>query len=307
MNVLVTGATGTVGAHVVRALRERGVMARAFVRDREKAASLLGEDVEVAVGDFADRSSIERALRGTEALFLACGNVPGQIEHESAVIDAANAAGVQRVVKLSGPRAAADSPLLFERWHGEIERRLLGSGLPSVMLRPSAYMTNLLAYAEAIAQPGKLFAPAGAAEIAYVDPRDVAAAAAAALVTAGHEGNAYPLTGPEAITYERIAQELSAATGRGIEYVDVPGKSAREAMLQSGLPAMMADVVVDVFASYRAGSQASTTDGVRALTGREPGTFAQFARDHATLFGAATSAQTNGAATRGTLIARSPS
>ena len=115
MNVLVTGATGTVGAHVVRALRERGVMARAFVRDREKAASLLGEDVELAVGDFADRGSIERALRGTEALFLACGNVPGQIEHESAAIDATKAAGVQRVVKLSGPRAAVDSRVALKR------------------------------------------------------------------------------------------------------------------------------------------------------------------------------------------------
>lgn len=286
MNVLVTGATGTVGAQVVSALRERGVAARAFVRDPEKAARVLGEGVELAVGDFCDRGSIERALRGIDRLFLACGNVPEQVGHECAAIDAAKAAGVARVVKLSGPRAAVDSSLLFERWHGEIERHLLGSGLPWVLLRPSAYMTNLLANAETIRQTGRLFAPAGAAEIAYVDPRDVAAVAAATLATDGHEGSAYALTGPEAIAYERIAQALSAATGRTIEYVDVPGEVARQAMLEAGMPAMVADSIVDVLATQRAGSMARTTDAVRTLTGTDPGTFAQFARDHAALFGA---------------------
>jgi uncharacterized protein YbjT (DUF2867 family) len=305
MKILVTGATGTVGAHLVRVLRERGAQPRAFVRDRDKAASMLGQEVELAVGDFADRGSIERALRGTEGMFLACGNVPGQIEHESAAIDAAKTAGIGAVVKLSGPRPAVDSPLLFERWHATIEHHLLRSGLPWVLLRPSAYMTNLLAFAETIAQTGKVFAPAGSAEIAYVDPRDVAAAAAAALVNDGHVGGTYTLTGPEAITYDRIAQQLSAASGRTIEYVDVPDEAARHAMREAGLPAMMAEAIVDVFGSYRAGSQSRTTDGVRALTGREPRTFAQFARDHAPLFGA--DAIANGAPARGALVMRSPS
>ena len=287
MTVLVTGATGNVGAHVVRDLKERGLPVRAFVRDPERGARVLGDDVELAVGDFSDRASIDLAMHGVQRLFLACGNVPGQVEHECTVIDAAQAAGVARVVKLSGPRAAVDSPLLFERWHGEIERRLARSGLPWMTLRPSAYMTNLLASAEAVAHTGRLFAPAGEAQISYVDPRDVAAAAAAALATERHMNDAFGLTGPEAITYERIAEDLSAATGRAIEYVDIPDDAARQAMVEAGLPAMMAETIVSVFASQRAGSQAGTTDGVRALTGREPGTFAQFARDHAQLFGAA--------------------
>ena len=75
MKILVTGASGNVGGHVVRALTERGMPVRAFVRDRDKAARVLGPDVELAVGDFADRGSIERALSGADRLFLACGNV----------------------------------------------------------------------------------------------------------------------------------------------------------------------------------------------------------------------------------------
>jgi uncharacterized protein YbjT (DUF2867 family) len=284
MNVLVTGATGTVGSHVVRELHERGVAVRAFVRDRAKAERMIGDAVELAVGAFGDHDAVAQAMRGVDRLFLACGNVPGQVEHESAAIDAAARAGVSRIVKLSGPRADIASPLLFERWHGEIERHLLAAGVPSVRLRPSAYMSNLLAFAETIGQTGTLFAPAGAARIAYVDPRDVAACAAIALVDDGHEGQTYTLTGPEAITYERIARELSAATAAPVTYVDVPDAVARQAMLDAGLPPMIAESIVDVFASQRAGSMERTTGTVQALTGRAPRGFAQFARDHAAAF-----------------------
>ena len=198
--------------------------------------------MELAVGDFADRGSLDRALRGVDRLFLACGNVPAQVEHECAVIDAAQAAGVGRVVKLSGPRPSLDSPVPFERWHAEIERHLVRSAVPYVLLRPSTYMTNLvMLHADAVRATGRLLAPLGAAEIAFVDPRDVAAAAAATLAGDGHEGAAFALTGPEALTYRRIAQALSAATGRPIEYVDVPEDAARQGMAQAGLPAPMVD------------------------------------------------------------------
>jgi uncharacterized protein YbjT (DUF2867 family) len=290
MRALVTGATGTVGAHVVHALREHGVEPRAFVRDREKAEGMLGEDVELAVGSFSDPDSIGRALHGVDALFLACANVDAQVEYECAAIDAAQAAGVRRVVKLSGPRAAVDSWVLFERWHGEIERHLLGSGVPCVLLRPSAYMTNLLGAADAVRHTSRLFAPAGDARITYVDPRDVAAAAAAALAVEGHEGSTFSVTGPEAVTYEQIARDLSEATGHEIEYVDIPYDAAREAMLQAGLSRMMADSIVDLFVTMQAGTMARPTDAVRTLTGREPRSFAQFAHDHAAAFGATVAA-----------------
>ncbi|MGS0684780.1 NmrA family NAD(P)-binding protein [Nakamurella sp. GG22] len=289
MKVLVTGATGNVGAQVVRAVAEKGVATRAFVRDRGRAAHVLGTDIELSIGDLADGASVKRAVTGVDRIFLACGNVPGQVEYESAVIDAAADAGVGLIVKLSSPSPALDSPLVFDRWHAEIEDHHRRSGVRSVMLRPRTFMTNLLAYADTVRQLGKIFAPAGDAAITFLDPRDLAAVAAAVLT--GHVDDDQPVdytvTGPEAITFTRIAQDLTAVTGREIEYVNVPDEAARGAMLDAGLPEMVVDFILGVFRSQRAGSMTRTTDVVPALTGRGARSFADFARDHRALFGAA--------------------
>jgi uncharacterized protein YbjT (DUF2867 family) len=282
--VLVTGATGSVGSGVVRELRDRGVFVRALVRDPDKSAATLGRGIELAVGDFADPGSIRRALDGVEHVFLACGNVPNQVEYETDAIDAARAAGVRRIVKLSALGAEVGSPLTFWDWHGQIEERLWASGVPAVVLRPSFYMTNLLGAAQGVRHQGALFAPAEGARISMIDPRDVAAVAAVALITDGHEGQTYVLTGPEAIAYERIAKELCAVTGRHVRFVAVPDEAARQALVETGMPEFIAKQIVTLFGALRQGVQERTTGAVRASTGREPRTFARFAQDHAGLF-----------------------
>ena len=283
--VLVTGATGNVGSWVVKELRGHGVSIRAFVRDPDRAAEKLGDDVELAVGDFSDTSSLHRALEVADHLFLTSADSPQMVEHETAVIEAAAAAGVSRIVKLSTLGAKVGSPLPPFDWHGRIEQHLWRSEVPAVVLRPNFYMSNLLGSAESIRQTGKLFAPADGAKIAMIDPRDVAAVAAVVLTTdIGHEGQTYELTGPEAITYEHIAEELSAATGRPIEFVDMPDEAARAGFVEAGMPDWLVEHLIRVFGIIRQGALKQTTDIVRALTRREPRTFAVFAREHAGLF-----------------------
>jgi uncharacterized protein YbjT (DUF2867 family) len=282
--ILITGATGTVGSEVVRAVLERGDPVRAFVRDPDKGRSLFGEDVELALGDFGEDESVRAALTGVETMLLSCADDPRRVEWETNAIDAASAAGVSRIVRLSTRGAEPGAPVAFWDWHGRVNEYLRASGVGNVVLQSSFYMTNLLANAKQIAGEGKIYAPAGGARIAMIDPRDVGGVAAAALAGEGRDGETYELTGPEPITYEQVAADLADATGRPVEHVDVPDEGARQGMIAAGLPEFVADQVVKVFQQLRAGVAEEVTSTVESLTGSAPRRFADFARDYARLF-----------------------
>jgi uncharacterized protein YbjT (DUF2867 family) len=239
----------------------------------------------VSIGNFDDPATVRRALDGIDAVLVTASDGPQKIEHETRLIDIVAAEGARRVVKLSTVGAGTASGPQFDA-HGRIEKHLAKSGLPSVVLRSSFYMTNLLGSAETIKATGKLFAPAGGVKVAMIDPHDVAAVAARALATNVHEGKTHVLTGPEALTFEDIAARLSALTGRMVEFVDVPEQAAREQMLENGMPGWMAELVLAAFKALRSGIAVDPTDGVRSVTGREPRSFAAFARDYGVLFGA---------------------
>jgi uncharacterized protein YbjT (DUF2867 family) len=269
--IVVTGATGTAGSEVVRALIERGLAVRVLARDPVRARDLFGAAVEVVSGDFDDALSVRAALVGAEQLFLSCADDPRRVAWESAAIDAAAASGVRRIVKLSSIGAEPGSPVAFWDWHGRVERHLRESRVAAVVLRSSFYMSNVLPALSA----GMLFAPAGGARIAMIDPRDVGAAAAAVLDSAGHDGRTHVVTGPEAITYAQAAAELSAA------FVDIGDDEARRQLTAGGVPEAIAAEVVKLFGALRAGAAERVTATVEALTGRAPRDFGAFARDRA--------------------------
>jgi uncharacterized protein YbjT (DUF2867 family)/FAD/FMN-containing dehydrogenase len=279
--ILVTGATGTIGSPLVAALRRRGSSVRAMTHNPDHAEQFPG--VDLAYADFADVTSIRRALRDVDAVFLACGNVPDQVAYECAMIDEAARSGVRRIVKLSARGAQIGSPVAYWDWHGLIERHLQESAIPSVVLQPGFLMTNLLAAAEQV-RHGVLFAPAGTVPIAMIHPADVAAVAAVALTANEPLAETYVLTGPDAITYHQVALDLAAAIGQPVDFVDIPSEAATAALLEAGLPPFVAAQVVTVFGELRAGVQASTTNAVQLVTGRPARPFAMFARDHVAAF-----------------------
>ena len=224
--VLVTGATGNIGTHVVEHLMARGATVRAFARNPQAASAKLG-DVELVCGDLGDPASIRRALVDVDRVFLTAADGPDKVAHEQAVIDAAAAAGVELVVKLSALRADPESPLPVFTWHGAIEQHLHRSGIPAVVLQPSFFMSNLLMVADGVARTDTLYAPTGGAPVAMIDGRDVARVAAATLVDGRHVGRTLQLTGPAPITFHDIAAAISQAVGRQIEYVDLTPDQAR--------------------------------------------------------------------------------
>ncbi|GAA3236629.1 NmrA family NAD(P)-binding protein [Nonomuraea helvata] len=276
--ILVTGATGSIGTHLVRLLLDQGAPVRALVRDATKGRAL---GCDIVVGDFDEPASLAAAMDGVEHLFLNAGGaqpVEGEqpmIRQQKAAIDAARAAGVSRVVKVSvwGARRGGR---LAEGAHWEIEEHLKASGLGWSMLRPSGFMQNFITGAAAFTADGRLMDAYGGAGVSYIDCHDIAACAAALLTGSRGLGEAYVLTGPQALTAAEITRELSAALGRAVGHVEVSPDDLAAALRSQGLPARFADDVAELSRNVAAGSLAATTTAVRDLTGRAPRTFAQF-------------------------------
>jgi uncharacterized protein YbjT (DUF2867 family) len=272
--ILVTGATGNVGSILVDLLQARDVRLRTLPRRPRPM----------------DRATLATVTDGVDAVFLACGNVPEQVDFECAVIDQAAQAGVRRIVKLSARGADPAASPAYWRWHAHIEQHLRASGVPAVVLQPSFLMSNLFAATEHVREQGMLFAPAADARISMIHPGDVAAVAALALTTDGHDGATYVLTGPEAITYTQVAADLSTALGRPVGYAAIPPEAARAGLLAAGLPEFVVEQLLEVFAALRGGAQAETTDAVQRLTGWPPQSFATWAATYADAFRGADSA-----------------
>jgi uncharacterized protein YbjT (DUF2867 family) len=291
--VLVTGATGNVGSHLVHLLRERGVLVRVFVRDRDRATAMFapGDDLDIAVGDFADPASVRAAMDGADQVFLACANHPQQEAWETAVIDAAADAGVRRIVKLSALGARIGAPVAFGDAHARIAEHLRARGIAHVLLEPGFSMANLLGAGESVRQTGAIFLPAQGARVAMIDPRDVAEVSATILAGHGHghgrdhDGRTYVLTGPQAVTFDDVARELSTVLGRRIDFVPVTDEAALGQLVEAGVPEWFATNMVTIFGFLRQGAQSEARDVVRTLTGREPRPVGEFLRDRAAAFG----------------------
>src|SRR5262249_50937076 len=152
-----------------------------------------------------------------------------------AFVDAALRAGVKHIVKLSQYHASSDSPVRFLRYHAAVEQKVRDSGLAYTFLRPNLFMQSLLAFREPIMMQGAFYAAVGNAKVSIVDVRDIASTAVAALTEDGHEGKIYDITGPESLSHYEMAERLSSAIGRPVQFVDVPPESMREMLINVGL------------------------------------------------------------------------
>jgi uncharacterized protein YbjT (DUF2867 family) len=272
--ILVTGASGTVGSEVVKALGGRSARVRAGYRTRPQNVPAGVESVPL---DYERPESIRPALQGVDTLFL----LSSTVDPERKVVDEAKRAGVERIVKLSVMRAAEEG-FTFARWHRAVEKHIEASGLAWTFLRPNGFMQNVVNYmGETIRSQSAIYSPAGNAAASHVDARDIGAAGARVLTEKAHDGKAYELTGPAALTYGEIAEILSRALGRTIRYVPISPEQYRQAAVAAGTPEGYADALVDLNRYYLEGKAAGVTPAVRQLTGRDPIPFEQFARDHA--------------------------
>jgi uncharacterized protein YbjT (DUF2867 family) len=199
-------------------------------------------------------------------------------------IEASQRAEVRHLVKFSGMGADLRGESELLRLHAETDEVLRNSGVPFTILQPNSFHQNILSAAGTIKSQGKFYWPLKTARQSTVDIRDINAVAARIFTSSGHEGKTYVITGPEALTFQQVAEILSSVLGRKIEYVDVPLAAAREGMRQSGMPPWNARVVSELLGYFATGAAASVSDTVPRLLGRPAIIFKTFATDHRAAF-----------------------
>lgn len=274
MSVLVLGATGNVGQHVVAELAASEVPTRVITRDAERARATLPATTEFVEGDLGDERTLVAALNDVDAVFLLTPHAYTMADLQLRVIRAARRSGV-RIVKLSGTNSAIrpDGPHAC-RQHWEIEEILKASGTPFVILRPNSFMQVLIGQIMmgALNVTGKIPNALGTHGLSLIDARDVGSVAARVLSSDKWDGQTLVLTGPRTLTYGEIASVASKLRGEEIPVVEVTPADVRAQLVARGLEDWEADHFEEMYQLFRDGESEFVTDTVREVTGVAPRT-----------------------------------
>lgn len=271
MRILVTGATGTVGRHIVGQLQAAGHDVRAL--SRNPAAAALPTGVEVVAGDLSVPETVRHALDGVSAMHLITfGSDGGELTTGPQLMELAKQAGVRRVTVLKGS---------YE--NGHVEDAVEASGLEWAKLGPVEFMANMLEWAESIRAEGLVRNVLGDGAGPSVHEADIAAVAVTALVEPGHAGQTYWLTGPELLTAADKVRTISDAIGRELNLVELTDAEAQEYWRAAGHTAEE----IEFFMWLRTSPPdvgRSVLPTVEEVTGRPARTFAQWVAENVDAF-----------------------
>lgn len=281
--ICITGAGGTVGSEVVKQLELAKVPFRVAYFSKEKVDAALEKGINAVIIDYNHPETLRTAFQECDKLFLLGPNVLNQTQLELNAVEAAKAVGVQHIVKQS-VMGAEDEAFSLALIHRPVEQAIEASGMTWTFLRPNSFMQNVVTFmSETIKAESAFYSASGEAKIAHIDVRDIAAVAVKALTEPTHAGQAYTLTGPEALTYDELAQKLSVVLGRSISHISLPPEDLKHGMLAEGLPDAIADRMLDLERYYREDQASHITNDVQRMTGQEPRQFMQYIRDYASL------------------------
>ena len=283
--ILITGASGSAGGAVLKEVSKTNKRFRAMYRSREDAAKAAA-GIPTVIADFADKASLRRALEGVNSVYLVCSPVRELVELEGNVVDVCRETGVRHVV-LNSALGAGDYSKSFPSWHHKVEEKLKASGLDCTILRPNSFMQNILTYyAPGIRSQGTFYAGMGSARTSFIDVRDLAVVATKALTAPESTSKTYELNGPEALTYGEVAEKISRASGRKVQYVDIPEEQQKQSMLDQRMPEWQVTALLDLQAYYTGGKGGEVDDVLANLLGRSPTTMDQFLAEFADRFAA---------------------
>jgi NAD(P)H dehydrogenase (quinone) len=271
MTIVVTGATGPFGRHVIETLLERGIDPARIVaagRSVEKLDNLADRGVVIRRIDFDDPATLQPAFEGAEALLLVSGSEVGRrVPQHTNAIDAAVAAGVGGIVYTSAPHADT-SDLVLAPEHKATEEAIRASGLPFTILRNGWYTENYVSTLEQARTSGMIIGSAGDGRVASASRADYAEAAAVALLDDEHAGRTYELTGDVAWTFYDLAAAIGSIIDREVEYTPLSPEEHKAALTASGLDEGTAEFVVALDGNIRDGLLGEVNGELSALIGR---------------------------------------
>jgi (4-alkanoyl-5-oxo-2,5-dihydrofuran-3-yl)methyl phosphate reductase len=276
--ILITGATGNVGRELVEQLSAKGESLRVVTRDESKVAHLDAR-IERVIGDMSDESTAKKAVHGVSSIFMFPLITEEDHRSNNLLLETAKKAGVKHVVMMSSMGATEEKSKIGEL-HREKELLVEKSGIPWTFVRPGAFMSNSFQWQPTIKAQGKVFNPTGGGKVAPISPRDIAAAAAVTLTSAGHEGKIYVLTGPELLSAHDQVGILSQAIGIPIECVDVPVSVVADQMAKRGAPGFLVDGLSVMWEGIKQGQVAIQTKDLERVTGSKGETFEHWCSDH---------------------------
>lgn len=239
----------------------------------------------MARGDSEDSASLRAALTGVERVFLVTPTMGmGGPPPDATVCALAAQAGARQIVRVSVLLAGGDEHDPITGWHTAAENAIKASGLAWTFLRPGGFMSNTLGWAQSIRRERTVRAFFADQPVAWIDPYDIAAVAARVLTDDGHSGQAYPLSGPQALSPRTQAAILASALGTAIDVVDLSPAQVREALIAQGMPAERANALLAARGTDAAALGRTVFPTVEQITGRPPHTYAAWVDAHLDAF-----------------------
>lgn len=280
--ITITGATGDVGGRTVRMLRDAGIGVRAVARRADQVSRFEQQGTEAVLASLDDVDALTAAFAGSEQLLLITAPSPRQAVHGRNAVQAAQRAGVRAITHLSTADGSPDTPVPWARANWHTEQLVKVSGMEWTILRPSAFMSNLLRSAEPIAR-GWYPQTTGRGAITWTDTEDIARVAATVLQADAHTGDDPFITGPQLLTSHEVASTFSTALGRRVRYLPLPSRVFAGALRLGGADAWTAEALRQQFARIVRHSRDNVdvrTDDVQRITGRPATTLASWIHAH---------------------------
>ena len=269
--ILIIGASGTVGSELTNLLRAESYNLK--LATSKKAVTPEQVQINVATGE-----GIKEAFSNIDKAYLL--SPPGFADHYavlSPLIQEAKRQGLKKVVLMSAMGANADETSPFRRAEIELE----SSGLNYNIIRPNWFLQNFNTFwIQGINEQSKILLPVGNAKTSFIDARDIAAVAAKLLTSDDFNNQDIDITGPEALSHDEVAEHISKATNRKIEYQEIEPQSLKDELLQAGLPEDYVNFLLLILGFLKEGYNSAINDNVEKVLGRKPRSITDYVSDY---------------------------